>query len=102
MHHIDLAKNRTHFPHSGHDAGRQCGECDVALFEVHARLTERNEKVATCVRIDDGLKSDLGFMHLERRSWLHRIAAGLADEISNHADVGVQGLRRGRGATVNR
>ena len=102
MHHVDFAKRRTHLPHFGHDTGWQCGECNVAFFQVHARFTEGNEKVAARVGIDDGLKSDFGFMHLERRCRLHRITACLTDEISDHTDVWIQRFGRRRGASVNR
>src|ERR1700736_1868795 len=52
---IHLAEGSTHFAHSSDESFGQRGECDVTLFYVHALLAEREKKVATSVRVNDGL-----------------------------------------------
>src|SRR5258708_38807785 len=58
------------------------------------------EEIGAGIRIDNRLKTDLGFMHFKRRRAYEWISSRTADEVADHADVGVQGLARGRSCSA--
>src|SRR5215471_1637107 len=99
VHHVDLTKSRPHLAHFRDKPGRKRREGDVALLDFDAFFAERHKEVTPSVRIDDGLKSDLRFMHLQGREWLQGGSgwsvgiANCADEVSDDADIRIERLR---------
>src|SRR6185369_5478631 len=75
---------------------------DEPFLEVDALLTEREEEIGARVRVDDGLKRDLRFVHLERRRRVHRVLARGAEEIADHSHVGIEHFRVADRGSVSR
>src|SRR6266851_7549110 len=62
---VDLPEVSTLLADLEQQASGERREGDVGLFDVHARFAERQEGIGARVRIDDGLKTYFGFMHLQ-------------------------------------
>src|SRR5205807_8149124 len=82
--------------------GRPRGESDVAFLEIHPLFSEGEEEIPAGVRIDDGMKADLRFVHLQGRKGADGVSAACADEITDYTDIRVQGLGRSTGSAVHR
>ncbi|PYX53988.1 MAG: hypothetical protein DMG76_23430 [Acidobacteria bacterium] len=87
---VYLPKGPAEFAYFRHQARGQSRECDVALFQIDPLLSKGQEEVASSVGVNNGLDSKFRLMHLKRRSGIHRIVSGGADEVADHADVRVQ------------
>src|SRR5205085_1639753 len=84
------AEGGTHLADLQLQAGWQRGERDEAFFEVDALFAEADEEIGARVRVDHFLEAHLALMHFERWRSAPAVASGGADEVSNHADVGVE------------
>src|SRR5215469_4303919 len=108
VHHVDLTKGGPHLADFGHESSRECSKCDVALFQVHALLTKRDEEIAASIRINDRLQPDLGLMHLHggegllRCQWWYGTVACRTDKVADHTNVGIQRLSGRRGSAIVR
>ena len=89
---VDLAEGRAHLADFELQSGGQRGEGDVALFQIDALLAEGEEEIGAGVGVDDFLEADFAFVHFERRRGASAVIAGGADEIADHADIGVEHL----------
>ena len=99
MQRVHLAEGGAHLPHLHEELAGQFRQGHVPLLERHALLTERQEEIAARVRIDHRLERGLGFGHLERRAWIHRVVPAGAEEISDDSHVGIEDLGVGRPAS---
>ena len=94
VHAVDFAECRAHLAYPGDEAARQRGKSYVAFLQSDPLFPEGEEEVAASVGINDRLHSQFGFMHLERGRRANRIATRHCNKVANHADVGIQRLRR--------
>ena len=84
---VDLPKVSTLLTDLEQQSRGERREGDVSLFDVYARLAEREEGIGAGVRIDDGLQTYFRFVHLQRRRRRNVVASGRADEIADQADI---------------
>src|SRR6266478_59286 len=98
---VDLAKLRAHFADFQKKPGGKRGEGDVGLFDVYASFAKGNESVGARVGIDDGLQADFGFVQFERGRRRNVVASCGADEVADQADIGIEELGVGGGASKN-
>src|SRR5436853_6875074 len=70
MQRVHFAKIAAEFAHSCNESTGQSRKGDVTFFKIHARFSESQEEVPACVRIDDGLKTQFAFVHLQSRDWI--------------------------------
>src|SRR5882724_5828517 len=87
---VDLAKFGAHFADFEKQSRGKRSEGDVSFFDVHAGFAEREKRVGTSVRINDGLHADFGFVQLKRFAGRDVVVSGSADEIADQADVGIE------------
>src|SRR5690349_25032574 len=64
VHRVYLPKGASEFTHLGHKPGWQRRQCYVSLLQIHAFFSEGQEEVSARVWVDNGLNTELRFMHL--------------------------------------
>ncbi len=72
VHGVDFAEGRPHLPNLAHKSRWQRGKRNVALFQVDALFSERNEEISARVWVNDRLEAHLGLVHLEGGDGLKR------------------------------
>src|SRR5260370_8291410 len=100
---VHFAEGSAHFAAFSDESGRQGREGEKAFFGGNSGVREREKKVSSSGGMDNGLHSQLRFVHLERWRGINGIMPGAGDEVADHADIGVQSLRRcGAGSAQSR
>ena len=94
VHHVDLAERRTHLARSEQQPAWQRWKRDEPFLERHALVSKRQEEIAPGIRVDDCLKRQLRFLHLESRRWGDLIPAGGAQKVSDHGHVWIEHVGR--------
>src|SRR5216684_8108399 len=101
MNGVDLPELRAHFANLQKKPGGKRGKGHIGFLDVYTGFAKGNERVGTRVGIDDGLQADFGFVHFERARGRNGVASCGADEVTNQADIRVEELGVGRGASKN-
>src|SRR5215831_9393087 len=92
MQRVDLAEGGAHLAGLYHESLGQRSESKETFLEIDSYFSERDKEVGPCVRIDDRLHAQFRLMHLKRGRGIDGIVSGAGNEVSDHADIGIQSL----------